>query len=182
MDYLEQIANFITTNTQGAAIGPSPQSRQPPGAGPSEPPQSLPMHPAKVLPQTAYLSIRTANILTIQKKIQELNSQLVSSGSKDVSLNPSELETVKALCIQLEQTPNLQESSLLEYGLPLVVKIATAWPTESRLPGLDLLRLLAAATPLTATSDYGDHNLISIVASSGVFEQPVNVNNAMLAV
>ncbi|KAK2793994.1 hypothetical protein FQN51_000967 [Onygenales sp. PD_10] len=196
MGYLDQVANFITTNTQGATIGPSTQSQQPlppgadpwgqenryrPGDGSSNSASSLPTSRPKVLPQTSYLAIKTANINAIQKRLQELNTKLVSEGLKDVSLNPSELETVITLCAQLDKTSPLKKSPEVEFGLPLVVKIATTWPAANRLPGLDLLRLLAAATPLTATSDYSGEDLITLLVSSGVFDSPLNVNNAMLA-
>ncbi|EEH21631.2 hypothetical protein PABG_03847 [Paracoccidioides brasiliensis Pb03] len=197
MGYLDQVANFITTNTQGAFKGATAQSQGPPppgtdpwgeekryrpGDGPSNNSPSFPTSRPKVLPQTSYLSIKTANIKTIKKKVQELNSQLVSAGSKDISLSPSELDTVMALCDELDQTSPLKESPQVEFGLPLVAKIATAWPAANRLPGLDLLRLLAAATPVTASTDYGSDNLISTLIKSGVFESPLNLNNAMLTV
>ncbi|EER40669.1 ubiquitin homeostasis protein lub1 [Histoplasma capsulatum H143] len=198
MGYLDQVANFITTNTQGASIGSSTTQSQgppPPGADPwgeekryrpgdgsSNNASSFPATRPKVLPQTSYLAIKTANIKTIQKKVQELNEQLVSSGSKDISLSPSEVETVIGLCNQLDQTPPLKESPQVEFGIPLTAKIATTWPIANRLPGLDLLRLLAASTPAAASTDYGGSDLISALISSGVFKPPLNVNNAMLAI
>lgn len=198
MGYLDQVANFITTNTQGASIGSSTTQRQgppPPGSDPwgeekryrpgdgsSNNASSFPAARPKVLPQTSYLAIKTANIKTIQKKVQELNEQLVSSGSKDISLSPSEVETVIGLCNQLDQTPPLKESPQVEFGIPLAAKIATTWPIANRLPGLDLLRLLVAATPAAASTDYGGSDLISALISSGVFKPPLNVNNAMLAI
>ncbi|OAX82465.1 hypothetical protein ACJ72_03183 [Emergomyces africanus] len=198
MGYVDQVANFITTNTQGTSIGPSTtpsQNPPPPGADPwgqekryrpgdasSNNTSSLPISRPKVLPQTSYLAIKSANIKTIQKKVQELNEHLVSSGSKDISLSPSEVETVMGLCNQLDQTSPLKQSPQVEFGIPLIAKIATAWPIANRLPGLDLLRLLAAATPVVASTDYGGDDLISTLISSGVFEPPLNVNNAMLTV
>ncbi|PGH12287.1 hypothetical protein AJ79_04353 [Helicocarpus griseus UAMH5409] len=183
--YLDQVANFITTNTKGASLGPSTQSQNPPAPGTDGSPNnasSLPTSRPKVLPQTSYLAIKTANIKVIQKKFQELNSQLVEAGSKDVSLSPSELDTVLALCSQLDQTSPLKDSPQVEFGIPLVAKIATTWPAANRLPGLDLLRLLAAATTVTASSDYSGNDLISTLIASGVFESPLNSNNAMLTV
>ena len=181
MSYLEQTANFIVTNTQGATIGP-PQSQAPSAeASSSQPTPSLPKRPS-VLPQTSFLAIKTANMKAIPRKILELNAQLVAEGSKELSLSPSEIESIAALCSQLESTTTLQKSLLLESTIPLVVKIATKWPPASRLPGLDLLRLLAAASPLIATSDPNGDTLVSTVISSGVFDAPLSANNAMLAI
>ncbi|WEW55917.1 WD repeat protein Lub1 [Emydomyces testavorans] len=181
VSYLDQVANFIITNTQGASIGSSSQPAADSGLGP-QPPPSLPTSRPKVLPQASYLSIKTANLKAIQKKIGELNAQLVSTGSKDISLSPPDLETVLKLCNEVEQATKLKDSLLLEAALPLVVNVATVWPTASRLPGLDLLRLLAAASPMTATEQYSKGNLVHTVISSGVFDSPLNSNNAMLSV
>ncbi|KAL2010239.1 hypothetical protein VTN00DRAFT_6046 [Thermoascus crustaceus] len=195
ISYIDQVARFIIENTQGATIGEATQE-QPAGADPwgterryrprdaaaaAQPPPSIPEARPKVLPQTSYLSITSANLKVISKKVQELNQQLVSSGAKDISLSPSELDTVVALCGQLE-TPPLKDSPIVESGINLVFKMATAWPPANRLPSLDLLRLLAAATPLTATADYNGQDLISAIRSSGVFGTPINVNNVMLTI
>lgn len=192
ISYLDQVAQFIVQNTQGATLG-QPTQETAPGADPwgqerryrpgeaSESP-SIPESRPTVLPQKTYLSIKGANLKVIAKKIQEINDHLASSGSKDVSLSPPEVETVVALCGQLEKPESLTKSPAVESGLGLLFKIATTWPPVNKLPGLDLLRLLAAATPVTATADYHGKDLISGVQASGVFESPLNVNNAMLSV
>ncbi|KAJ5573903.1 uncharacterized protein N7459_008330 [Penicillium hispanicum] len=196
ISYLDQVANFITQNTQGATIGES-QGPAPAGADPwgterryrpgdasatenAQP--SIPESRPQVLPQQTYLSIRTANVKVITKKLQELNEKILSEVGKDVALDPSEVDTVVALCGQLETSATISDSPVVEAGIPLVFRIATSWPVANRLPGLDLLRLLAAATPSTATSEYDGDNLVAGILSSGVFESPINVNNAMLAI
>lgn len=181
VSYLDQVANFIITNTRGATIGSPTQTVT--GTGP-EPhaPSALPTSRPKVLPQSSYLSIKSANMKAIPRKICELNAQLVASGSKDLSLSPSELQTIITLCNQLEQSFNFKDFKILEVSLPLVVKAATTWPTANRLPGLDLLRLLAAASPMTATEEYSEGNLVQTIIASGVFGSPLHSNNTMLAV
>ncbi|PWY75152.1 PFU-domain-containing protein [Aspergillus heteromorphus CBS 117.55] len=197
MTYLDQVAQFIVQNTQGATLGQPSQEQTPAGADPwgqerryrpgetqsqsqSQSPPAPDARP-KVLPQKSYLSIKSANLKVIAKKLQELNAQVVSSGSKDLSLNPSELETVATLCGDLESS-RLDQSTELESGVVLLYKAATVWPVASRLPGLDLLRLFAAATPAIATADYDGNDLITGLQSSGVFDSPLNVNNAMLTI
>ncbi|RAL14261.1 WD repeat PLAP family protein [Aspergillus homomorphus CBS 101889] len=196
MNYLDQVAQFIVQNSQGASLGQSNQGPTPAGADPwgqerryrpgegqetqaTQPPPAPEPRP-KVLPQKQYLSIKSANLKVIAKKLQELNEQLVTSGSKELSLSPSELETVVSLCTQLESS-SLNGSPIAGTGVVLLYKVATLWPTSSRLPGLDLLRLLAPATPAVATADYDGKDLISGLLSSGVFNSPLNVNNAMLS-
>ena len=198
MTYLDQVANFITTNTQGAMIGqssePAPrgadawgtESRYRPGDGSTAPSQTAPpTSRPKVLPQKEYLSIKTANLKTIQKKILELNEQLIKEGSKDISLNPGQVETLQNLIKHLEQNPATTSSlsPAITHGLELIVGIATTWPTAQRLPGLDLLRILAASTP--ATAEYKSSTGTSIVETleaSGVFADKDRPNNIMLAI
>ncbi|KAJ5833486.1 hypothetical protein N7474_001797 [Penicillium riverlandense] len=191
MGYLDQVANFITQNTQGASIGQSsePVAADPWGSDrryrPGEAETAAPPVPEsrpKVLPQRTYLSIRTANLKVIAKKLQELNEKLVSEGSKDIALDPTEMEVVVALCGQVESSQRLKDSAAVETGVPLVFKIATSWPAANRLPGLDLLRLLAAATPFTATFEYRGQDLVTGLLSSGVLDSPLNINNAMLTI
>lgn len=199
--YLDQVANFITTNIQGATIGQSSQAPQtaPAGSDPwgmenryrpgdassvPAPLQSAATKP-KVIPQTQYLSIKTANLKTIQKKIEELNEQLVNEGSKDVALNPTQIEMLRSLIRQLEQSAAVaaQSSSAMMSGIELVMHIVTKWPPAQRLPGLDLLRLLAAATPSTAeyTAPNGS-SIVEVLEGSEVFNDKDRSNNIMLAV
>ncbi|KAB8075950.1 PUL domain-containing protein [Aspergillus leporis] len=192
MNYLDQVAQFIVQNTQGATIGQStPQSTGGADAwgsenryrpGEASAPPSAPEPRPKVLPQKTYLSIKTANLKVIAKKLQEINEQLVSSGSKELSLSPPEVETVVSLCNHLETPDSLTQFPALGTGLGLLFKVATGWPVPNRLPGLDLLRLSAAATPATATTNYNGQDLVSGILSSGIFDAPLNVNNAMLSV
>ena len=203
--YLEQVANFIVQNTQGATIGQDTSSssgaepwgqdrRYRPGDGSADQQAAavLPEARPNVLPQRTYISIKSANLKVVSKKLQELNEHLVSSGSKDVSLSPSDMDTVLSLCSELDSASSfsssqqhaLQDSPVVETGISLLFKVATTWPPANRLPGLDLLRVLAAATPAIATMDYGGRDLVSGVIGSGVFDgRPLqHVNNAMLAI
>ena len=198
MSYLDQVAGFITTNTQGATLGQASSQSAPAGTDPwgtesryrPGETSSTPSQPAgptsrpKVLPQTTYLSIKTANLQTIRKKIEELNAQLVTT-SKDLSLNPSQIELLAHLIKYLEQPPiaAAKPSPIITNGLELVIGIATTWPPAHRLPALDLLRLLAAATPATATyRTSSGGSLVDALAASGVFEDKERSNNTMLAV
>ncbi|KAF2085502.1 putative polyubiquitin binding protein [Saccharata proteae CBS 121410] len=193
ISYIDQVANFIVTNTQGATIGQTTSSTQAPGSDPwgtesryrpgeidSAAPENAPSKP-KILPQTQYLSITAANLKMIEKKLRELNSLLVEEGKQELSLDPSELEVLSATCKQLEQSASSKSASTA--GIDLAVKIATTWPHDKRLPGLDLLRILAAASPTTAThTSSGEKTIVDLIADAGVFSSESPSNNTMLAI
>ena len=194
MTYLDQVANFITTNTQGAMLG---QSAQPAGVDPwgssagayrtgetPSAPSAQPPGRLKVLPHKTYLAIKTANLRTVRKKLEELNEQLIFEGSKTLALDKkllSDLEnTMKPLETALASPPTANSS--LTLGVNLVIYILSNWPPSHRLPALDLLRLLAAATP--AVADYrgtSSNSIVDILASSG-FDDKDRENNIMLSV
>lgn len=193
MGYLDQVANFIVQNTQGATIGQTDQAAPPdpwgqdkryrPGDAAAA--QAPPATPARqdVLPQKSYLSIKTANLSQATKKLQELNEQLISSGNKDVSFNPPELETVLALCKRLESSGTLpQDVGSVEAGISLISKAALKWPPASRLPGIDLLRVIAAATPAAAQIQYDGQDIVSAVKSANLIDPSGNANHSMLAI
>ena len=194
--YLDQVANFITTNTQGATIGQSAQA-PPAGADPfgtesryrpgdSAPAVAVPQTSRpRVLPQTIYLYIKTANLKTIQKKIEELNQQLIKEGSTEISMNATQVEILRSLVKHLEQSATLasKPSSAVTDGLRLLMGMISNWPPAQRLPVLDLLRLLAAATPATAEfKTPGGLDIIEALEASGVFTDKERSNNIMLAV
>ena len=196
MTYLDQVTNFITTNTQGATIG-QPSQPPPAGADPwgtesryrpgeaSSMSQSVPSPPtpkrSTVLPQKEYLSIKTANLKMIEKKIKELSEQLISEGQSDLALDPSTTDTLQTLMAELARN-QVSPTSGQKY-LDLVILISTRWPEARRLPGLDLLRLLAASSPVSATyRDPSGRTVIDLLESTGVFGDGERGNNLMLAV
>ncbi|KAF2107647.1 polyubiquitin binding protein-like protein [Lophiotrema nucula] len=187
--YLDQVTNFIVQNTQGATLGQSTsqgadpwgtESRYRPGdaqesAQQAQPPSSKP----KVLPQKDYLDIMSANHKVIFKKLQEFNQKLVDDGQKGLSLNPSDLEIVEGTVAKLEKgkTDDLGPS-----GIELIIKTATEWPADKRLPGLDLLRLLTGSSgKVVAGLARSQQSVINSLSESGVFESSSVVNNTMMA-
>lgn len=190
ISYLDQVANFITTNTQGATLGQSQEPMSAPDPwgsdnryrpGGDSAPASTPA-PPKILPQTAYLDILVTRVPAIQKKLGELNQTLIANGQKDVSLNPTELSSLASLCKHLETSGATKTSQSISGGLELAVKLVTQWPYKDRLPGLDLLRLLAVA-PQTATFSHPRGGNIIDVLSAGAteIETPAE-NHVMMAV
>ncbi|PQE29479.1 Polyubiquitin binding (Doa1 Ufd3) protein [Rutstroemia sp. NJR-2017a WRK4] len=189
MTYLDQVANFITTNTQGATIGQQQESSGPdawgsdaryrPGEGST--PSALPP-PPKVLPQKSYLTIIVASVPKMQKKIEEVNQTLISSGQKDVSLNSEELSTLQRLRKHLESAGATQTSQSVTGGLDLAVKLCTAWPYKDRLAGLDLLRLLAVAPETASFSDSNGGSIIDVFQQAALEAETPAENHIMMAV
>jgi phospholipase A-2-activating protein len=201
--YLDQVANFIVTNTKGATLGQSSQeqnqsqtgsdpwgqeSRYRPGEStPSgeSPRPSHPVEPPKVLPQTSYLSIKTANLKTIQKKIEELNDQLLNNGQKDGYLNQGQIGVLRKLTNELEKTSlHLPaDNSTAQDATEMLVFLIKTWPPQSLLPILDLIRLLVSATAVPAAykSATGE-TLVDALQESGILSDMSRPNNVMLAV
>lgn len=185
--YLDQVTNFIVQNTQGQTLGQSgPQGADPwgtesryrPGdAAPAPPTQPSPSQ-AKILPQKDYLDIFTANHKPIVKKFQEFNQALVNEGNKGLSLNPSDIDQLNA-AVALMEKGNVKDVNFA--AIDLIVKAATEWPPEKRLPALDLLRLLFAAEEPVAYLTT-EQNILRLLASSGVFVPTSALNNTMMAV
>jgi phospholipase A-2-activating protein len=191
MTYLDQVANFITSNTQGASLGQSAETPSAPGSDPwgsdnryrpdgGSAPSAAAARP-KSLPQKDYLNILVARIPPMHKKIQELNRALIDNGRKDVSLNPNELTILSNLAKHLETSGSTKTSQSVSGGLELAIKISTVWPYSDRLPGLDLLRLLAVA-PMTASYKLptGSDIVDAVVDSVSEQEHPAE-NNVMMA-
>ena len=192
ISYLDQVANFITTNTQGATLGQTSEAPSAPGSDPwgsdnrYRPGGDTAPTPAvarpKGLPQKDYLDILVARIPPMHKKIQDLNRSLIDNGRKDISLNPTELTILSNLAKHLETSGSTKTSQSVSGGLELAIKISTVWPYSDRLPGLDLLRLLSVA-PMTAAYTLSDgNNIIRILSSSVTEAEPPAENHVMMAV
>ena len=188
--YLDQVSNFITTNTQGATIGTNQESTAAPDAwgsdnryrpGDDTAARTTATVPPKILPQTQYLSILAARVPAIQKKIRELNQALIEGGRKDVSLNPADLSALTDVCEKLDGANEATKSKAALGGLSLAVKLTMLWPYNDRLPGLDLLRLLATA-PETASYSYKDSSIIDILIHASSEIAPPSENIVMMAI
>lgn len=129
----------------------------------------------RALPQTQYLSITTANLPAIRKKILDLNTTAMAA------LSDGEIASLEALIKQMQSSP--KEPKPQEDQLAVVLKIATEWAPADRLPGLDILRLCAVAPSFVQHTSGGNGTIVETLADTGVFS-PDNdkPNNTMLAV
>jgi phospholipase A-2-activating protein len=186
--YLEEVANFIVRNTQGATLGQpaSEPTDSDPLSGaryrPGDISNYVPPSPrSNILPQKTYLTITQASTKTIIKKLEEFNQSLISGGDKEYALNPNEFALLSSLATSVE-TP-AKAGSVSSAELEVVLKAALLWPAEKRLPGLDLLRLTGASIPILATyRDSQKRSIIDIVEASGVFDSKDRPNDIMLSV
>ncbi|POS88025.1 hypothetical protein EPUL_001450 [Erysiphe pulchra] len=188
--YLDQVANFIIENTRPTTIGETQQvqstsdpwgseNRYRPGDVDSTVISTVNKSSQKILPQKEYLNITVARLPAIQKKIQELNADLIKSNQKELSLNPVELSVIASLCDNLKL---LSTSTISDPEVEVAVKVATKWPYKDRLPGLDLLRLLAIV-PTAVTFTYpGEKSLIDILLTGSTQEFPFAENHVMMAI
>jgi phospholipase A-2-activating protein len=188
LTYLDQVTNFIVQNTQGQTLGQSTPSqgadpwgsdaRYRPGEATPAPSSQPPAPRPKLLPQKDYLDIFSANHQPIFKKLQEFNQVLVNEGNKGDSFNPSDIDELTT-AIQLLQKGNVKD--IEPTAIDRIVKAATEWPSDKRLPALDLLRLLfAAEEPVVYLTTNVD--ILQRLADSDVFEITSPLNNTMMAV
>ncbi|KAI0010836.1 ubiquitin homeostasis protein lub1 [Xylariaceae sp. FL0662B] len=184
-NFLDQVAQFIVSNTQGATIGqgsgdsggPDPygtESRYRPGEEPSS-------SRTRTLPQQEYLDITAAKYEPMFKKILSVNSALIAAGRKDHSLNPPAQDALAGIRQNLEANKPITDAE----SINLVVMMCTQWDYTDRLAPLDLLRCIATS-PATAkfrSSSFGSPLQIAIYAAlAGVpaGSQP-NENCVMMA-
>ncbi|ROT41624.1 ubiquitin homeostasis protein lub1 [Sodiomyces alkalinus F11] len=178
MTYLDNVANFITQNTQGATLGQSSQGEADPYGTESRyrPGESAPR--PKVLPQSEYLGITAAKFDAMINKILQINGNMISSGRKDAALNPTQQNDLKEVREAIETSQPINQ-----FGLDLAVGIVTKWTYSDRLPGLDLLRCMVPS-PLVAkySSDEGSILQIAINSATTVPDGgSPNENSVMLA-
>ena len=168
MNYLDQVANFITENTKGTMIGSATSSAPPP---PSE------LVRPKILPQKTYLSIMTASFKAIQKKLEELNTE-------QNTLSADQVTALRSLTNQLEKSPSsMSSASAIRNSLGDVLQLMTTWPASHLLPALDLFRIMVGGSPTAAMyrTPIGD-SIVEILASAGALSDPDRPNNIMLAI
>jgi phospholipase A-2-activating protein len=189
LTYLDQVANFIIQNTQGATLGQSnaqgadpwgSESRYRPGDSNEVRSQPPPTSAApKILPQKDYLPIATGNHDIIFKKLQEFNQTLVDDGQKGISFNPSDIDQLSTTVAALKKGVG---KNVELAGVDLLLKAATQWPADKRLPALDLLRLALILEEPTAYLVSPEQNLVKELVESGVFSAESPPNNTMMAV
>lgn len=193
ISYLEETANFIVKNTQGATLGQSApsgsdpwgtESRYRPGETPQSSYQPKPSAPSQPLPQKQYLSIVMGKPVTAYEQISKKN---VEYGDTDAALNQSELQALSSTAQQLakydfSRPSTLEASRELETALPSLIKASTQWqPPNNRLAPLDLLRFLAASVKSLPADGYETVDPVAAILASDIFEaSSINANGKLV--
>ncbi|RMD39666.1 hypothetical protein DV735_g5461, partial [Chaetothyriales sp. CBS 134920] len=195
LTYLEETANFIIKNSQGATLGqqsgPAPshdawgtENRYRPGEQASSSYQPPAARSEAKLPQTSYLSIVLGKPTAAAEQIAKRNAEYKDT---DAALSPAQLEILSTIAEQLstynfQGKPSYTGPPELSILLPSLVQSATQWqPPANRLAVLDLLRFLAAALRTIPSSDRDDDvDLVAAVLGSGIFDPDQLTANSKL--
>jgi len=185
LSYLEETANFIIKNTQGATLGPSQpagadpwgtENRYRPGEVPTSSYRPPPPTVRRLLPQKEYLSIVLGKPAAAMLQIVKRNAEYTSQARADMSLSESEVENLHKLSQQLDKynfqnKPSLATSPELEVAIPALIKVATRWqPPANRLAGLDILRFIAAAATHFPSPEADGIDVVASILGSGIFD------------
>ncbi|KAK4649106.1 WD repeat protein Lub1 [Podospora bellae-mahoneyi] len=204
ISYLDQVAQFITSNTQGATIGQSSGLADPYGTEAQSAADQSSQPSTKFLPHTDYLALTVAKSEPVLKKLKSLNEKHILAGNKRISMNPSGLNVVEHA---LQATMGVQAASqkgklppALNDATQIVLSIATQWPYSDRLPALDALRCLVTWPGVATVTDPRGGDIANTALRSaldvqspiqtdtpltelahGVDVSTVNPNNVMMA-
>ncbi|KAI1114144.1 phospholipase A-2-activating protein [Nemania sp. NC0429] len=182
-NFLDQVAQFIVSNTQGATIGQtSDTSSAPDPYGTESQNQTTGAASApKLLPVRDYLDITAAKYEPMVKKILSVNSALVAAGRKGISLNPSSQNALHALKQALESNEPVTD----DITIGLVIMMCTQWDYSDRVAPLDLLRCIATSTATAKFRSSGETGLVKIAIAAALEDVPEgsqpNENCAMMA-
>ncbi|EXJ66072.1 uncharacterized protein A1O5_10686 [Cladophialophora psammophila CBS 110553] len=196
LSYLEETANFIIKNTQGATLGQSApagadpwgtEKRYRPGDAPSSSYQPPPAAPVKrTLPQKEYLPVVIGKPSAAMAQINKKNTEYAGH---EMSLQPEEVQALTDVAQQLAKynfssPPSLPGSPSLRSSIPALMKIATQWqPPANRLAGLDLLRFIAAAAKDFPAEEVDGVDAVAGILGSGIFDDSfVRANNKLAMV
>lgn len=109
-------------------------------------------------------------------KISNVNKTMISSGRKDVALNPGEESTLQSSKEALDASKAISTPVL-----NVILKIVSEWPYADRLAGLDLLRCVARYPIAAQFKGPFNETLVDLaIASSVPDEFPPNENAAMM--
>lgn len=171
MTYLEQVANWINQNTQGAKLGSQAPPSQAPASDPwgsdkrYRPGDAGSSGPRK-LPQRNYLPM-------VAGKPQDAVARLVGLGEPEAA-------EMKKLGEQLQNNPTDPQPQ--QDQVHVLLK-AIGGNNKSRVPAVALLALCAVSPAFIQITSSGNNTIIEQLAAAGVFElRQESPNNAVQAI
>ncbi|EMC94016.1 hypothetical protein BAUCODRAFT_74759 [Baudoinia panamericana UAMH 10762] len=189
MSYYEQVANWISDNTQGARLGqssqPAPHQQDPWGTDrryrPGDAAQSSTTGERR-LPQRSYISISEGNAQNAVTKISESAKQLQAAGKLDpVSLlSDDDLAALQTLVDQLNKSSS--DPHPTESQIAALLTACSKWPRKERVPAIALLARLAVSPSFVSATSSGEKTIVETLAQTGLLEQrQETANNAVHA-
>jgi phospholipase A-2-activating protein len=130
-----------------------------------------------LLPQRTYLDIIEGNPLNAINIICKKTDELTSSGeiTAEQSLQPEEVQALQALSTQLQNKSDPRPTAAQSSAL---LKVATQWPTKSRVPAMGVLAL-CAVSPAFANNE----TIIDTLAAANLFApRQETANNVVHAI
>ncbi|KAI7872153.1 WD40-repeat-containing domain protein, partial [Spinellus fusiger] len=197
--YLDEIANFITTNTKAPEIGAAtqyhdpytgvsrytpapPSSQQMASTGYSDPftgsasyqsaqqIASAPRAPS-TLPNKTYLALKQVNLAAVEAKLRSLATE------HSLPLDPSISKVTEFLA-------HPQGASIDTAGLSTLMAACQIWPAQHRFPALDLLRLCVLYAPSSIAALLNGNTFPAFLEECGDLAHPsrdkIAETNAML--
>ncbi|KAL5614289.1 hypothetical protein BROUX41_004399 [Berkeleyomyces rouxiae] len=184
ISYLDNVVQFLETNTKGASMGQVSSASQSDPMGtearyrPGD--ENRTTSPQKTIPQTQYVTLVNGKFDNIFNKICTVNKNLVSTGNKEFALNPSEEQVLSQLRPSIEGNTPIDSTSL-----DTVIKVASKWNYPDVLPGLDLLRFLVRYPDTIKYKESEGETIVDLVIKSSVNApsgQEINANCVVMAI
>jgi phospholipase A-2-activating protein len=192
MSYLEETANFIIKNTQGATLGQQApvgadpwgtESRYRPGDAPTSAYQPPPPTATKqLLPQKDYLPVVIGKPAAAMAQIIKKNNEYAGA---EGALNSADVDLLSNYGRILEKhnysgKPSIPYDQSVGTAIAVLTRISTRWqPASNRLAALDLLRFMAAALDDFPRGEAGTGPVAEILATEIFDERFLRDNNKL---
>ncbi|KAI8812457.1 WD40-repeat-containing domain protein [Cladochytrium replicatum] len=196
-DYLDQVANFITSNVQGVSLGPQSGYSDPftgagryiPGGGGavtgsgsggssanSSAPSAARATNSSALPFGLF---QAANLIAINSKLMQFDSELKAT-NPGVALSEEEATSIeKVVTILQRPSESVFRLNFTQADLRALYKVISTWPTAQRFPGIDLLRLVLPHTTLPMQNPDELARIFKGVVEEGGDGKAVDVNRML---
>jgi len=129
-----------------------------------------------MFPLKTFLSFTQANVSAASKKILDLNTALSNdiTTATEFALDTADITTLQSLVSAISTSPNALVVDTATYTL---LEKLLDWPSSSRFPVLDLIRIVAIHAPISGLL----FQLLNNVSPNPSASQKENETNAMLA-